>query len=310
MLGENSKKIVGIDEPTFTRIPANPIPVTWCAHIHNPLRLDPSAPTCVEVESPDILHDATWLSCLEKLKQPLLAAYIDPPPPEEVAPAAFCSQLKPLLSKLFPADRGYLFIWTARAQMATLLKEADAQLGFKYVENLCWIRKGLDNRILLSDGPARSPILAESKQTLLILKRDPRNQIKLRHQRNPDCVFDYAVQGRRPDARVYDVIETLIRPTIEDSKGEVAPSTATAITTAGPYLIHLWAGESETDRLVLQSRQNWIRVIERVNRSDNTSTTTTITTTITDCKNPSNAPFNEPFDDDDDDDQFIVTLDT
>ncbi len=236
------KATVSVDEPTFTRIPTKPIPVTWCAHIHNPLRVSDGAIGCIEVESDDLLS-GNWITKVTS-KQPILAAYIDPPVGMSIT--NLVSRLATLLLRLFTAKRGYLFIWTPRAQMATLMKEADRKLGFKYVENLCWIKKGLNSRILATN---EGGILADSKQTLLILKGDPSNTIKLRHQRNPDCIFDYCVQGRKPDARVYDVIETLIKPTREDS--------------IEPYLVHLWAGSSPTDRLVLQSRNLWIRVIEQ-----------------------------------------------
>ena len=204
--------------------------------------------SCLEVESTD-LCSGDWLPSIQtKGKSPILGAYINPPPgmPAE----ELVNKLTPLLPRLFTLKCGYLFIWCPRAQMASLLKTADKRLGYRYVENLCWIKKGLNNRPLLEDTTTTTSLIAESKQTLLILKRDPSNQIKLRHQRNADCIFDYCAQGRKPDARVYDVIETLIRPVDEDSPQ--------------PYLIHLWAGGSATDRLVLQSRHHWIRVYETI----------------------------------------------
>jgi hypothetical protein len=245
------RKNINLNDPTFIRIPSNPIPSTWCPTIHNPLRLN--SKKCLEVESPDLLRGDDWISAIRG--QSVLAAYINPPSTGSLTLSQVVSKLAVILPQIFTYKCGYLFIWTPRAEMATLLREADQKLGFKYVENLCWIRKGLDNRI--RQDASTNGILAESKQTLLILKKDPTSQIKLRHQRNPDCIFDYGVQGRKPDARVYDVIETLIKPCNEHS--------------TEPYLIHLWADSNPTDRLVLQFRSNWIRVFETTSTEDDNS---------------------------------------
>ena len=146
---------------------------------------------------------------------------------------------------------GYLFIWVEREELAQVIRASEEHLGFKYVENLCWIRRSLGNKIM-KEVPDTSGghglLFYKSKMTLLILRKDPNNLCKLRHQRNPDCIIDFVGPGRMPDGRVYDVIETLL-----DGSRSV-----------GPHLMHLWAGTSPTDRLVYQSRKHWIRVLEEV----------------------------------------------
>lgn len=237
--------VCDLDAPTHARIPSHPIPATWCSHIFNPLIVDDGERGCLEVETSSILNN-NWLDqChLSAKQQQILAIFLDPP--SDITSLALFSRLKTILPRIFIDDHGYLFLWTPRHLLAEMIRLADKQLGFKYVENLCWIRKGLNGRILEEHNPTAS-FMAESKQTLLILKRDPQNRIKLRHQRNGDCVFDYATQGRKPDGRVNDVIETLI----------VAPEESSQ-----PHLMHLWASNSPTNRLVYQSRQHWIRVLE------------------------------------------------
>lgn len=60
-----------------------------------------------------------------------------------------------------------------------------AKWGFKYVENFCWIKKDVNNQIHKS--PYR--YFNKSKLSLLIFRKE--GDIELRHQRNPDCVFDF-----------------------------------------------------------------------------------------------------------------------
>ena len=252
-LKQPKSSVRDLDAPTHTRIPPHPIPSTWCAHIFNPLIESSDKKSCLEVETTDILNhewlDKCHFSPSKQQQQQVLAIYLDPP--LDVTPSTLFSRLKVLLPRIFVNDYGYLFLWTPRHLLADLIRGADTQLGFKYVENLCWIRKGLNNRIL-EEVNSTATFMSESKQTLLILKRDPQNRIKLRHQRNGDCVFDYATQGRKPDGRVYDVIETLI----------VAPEGSSS-----PHLMHLWAGSSPTDRLVYQSRHQWIRILQSSGKS-------------------------------------------
>ena len=162
-------------------------------------------------------------------------------------------------------DYGYLFVWVEREYIAEMIRAAEG-CAFKYVENLCWIWRDGGNRLI---GRPHSMLLMQSKMTLMILKRDAGNKVKLRHQRNSDCIFDFFDDdepGRRPDFKVYDMIETLlIGPSNEKEKekekakengtGEKVPGTV-------PYLLHLWANPSATDRLISRHRSDWIRVSE------------------------------------------------
>ena len=244
-------KFVDIDAPTLIKIPPNPIPVTWAHLIHNPLKyLEKGGEGCTEILTSSILGENwDWLNG-SNLKCPIQGIYMRPPFNEEFTPQHWAKFMQKILPVVM--EGGYLFIWVEREELADVIRVADRFLSFKYVENLCWIRRSLGNRLLRENG--KTALFCKSKLTLLILRRDPKNQCKLRHQRNPDCIFDFVGPGRMPDGRVYDVIETLLDGT----------------KAIGPHLMHLWAGASPTDRLVYQARKHWIRVLEiEVDESDN-----------------------------------------
>ena len=80
--------------------------------------------------------------------------------------------------------------------------------GFTYVENLCWIRRYPNHSIVTEEYD----YFTKSKAILLIFKRG--EGITLRHQRNPDVIFDFVRRDKylaedKPD-NIYEVIETLL----------------------------------------------------------------------------------------------------
>jgi hypothetical protein len=242
-------KMIDLDAPTIIKLPPNPIPSTWAHIIHNPLKaIQKQLPNTTEILTKSI-SNRSWLQGL-KLRNPVQGILMRPPFNEETFNIKHWAKF---MQKLLPTvmPDGYLFIWVEREELADVIRAAEKYLSFKYVENLCWIRRDIGNR-LMRESTARNEIIVQpalfykSKMTLLILRRDPNNRCKLRHQRNPDCIFDFVGPGRMPDGRVYDVIETLLDGT----------------KLSGPHLMHLWAGNSPTDRLVYQARRQWIRVLE------------------------------------------------
>lgn len=86
------------------------------------------------------------------------------------------------VSKIVKA--GFLFIWLEKEWLQKLVS-ITAKWGFKYVENFCWIKKNINNQINRSEYS----YFNKSKLSLLIFRKE--GEIELRHQRNPDCVFDY-----------------------------------------------------------------------------------------------------------------------
>lgn len=240
-------KFVDIDAPTVIKLPPNPIPSTWAHLVHNPLKQGDS-PKCREICT-DSIQSEVWLEGLE-LSNSVQGIYMKPPFSDTFTIPVWAQFMKRLLPVVM--EDGYLFIWVQREELAGVIREADRLLSFKYVENLCWVRRDLGNKLmkepLALQDQSHPALFYKSKLTLLILRRDPNNTCTLRHQRNPDCIFDFVGPGRMPDGRAYDVIETLL----DGSKSH------------GPHLMHLWAGSSPTDRLVYQSRKHWIRVVEDV----------------------------------------------
>lgn len=229
-------KIVDFDAPTIIKIPPNQIPNTWAHIIHNPLK-QTGYDGCREILVESLTSG--WNSEL-KLANSIQGILMRPPFNEKFSIQKWAKFMKRFLPSVL--ENGYLFIWVEREELADVIRAAEKYLSFKYVENLCWIKRNLGNRLLLEEGS----LFYKSKMTLLILRRDPNNKCKLRHQRNPDCIFDFVGPGRMPDGRVYDVIETLL-------DGTSSP---------GPHLMHLWASSNPTDSLVYKSRKHWIRVIE------------------------------------------------
>lgn len=231
-------KVIDLDAPTLTKLPPNPIPSTWAHIIQNPLKYSSEAGQCEEILTESIVNDETWYFGLKGRK--VQGILMRPPLNENFSVLQWAKFMKRLLPNVL--DDGYLFVWVEREDLADVIRAAEKHLSFKYVENLCWIQRDLGNRLVKDPGF----LFNKSKMTLLILRRDPNNRCKLRHQRNPDCIFDFIGPRRMPDGRVYDVIETLLDGTRLN----------------GPHLMHLWANSSPIDRLVYRSRKQWIRVLE------------------------------------------------
>lgn len=57
--------------------------------------------------------------------------------------------------------------------------------GFIYVENLVWLKQDVNNKLAKQEYS----YFRKSKKTLLIFKNA--DGLELRHQRNPDVVFDF-----------------------------------------------------------------------------------------------------------------------
>ena len=246
-------KVVDKDAPSFTKHPSGAIPATWAHLVDNPFSRgeadEEKGPEPVWVA--DILADApAWTGQLRG--GTVHGILMRPPIGARASADSVAARMAPLLPAVMP--HGYLFVWSEREHMAALIRAFDRHCGFKYVENLCWVWRELGGRILHHRHAA--PLLARSKLTLLILRRDPDNRVKLRHQRNADCVFDVVRISEHsgdalntPDARVYDVIETLIDGSAFAHQHR-------------PHLLHLWANAAPEDLISLQYRRRWLRVVE------------------------------------------------
>eukprot|EP00884_Botryococcus_braunii_P022634 jgi/Botrbrau1/9054/Bobra.0376s0028.1 len=105
---------------------------------------------------------------------------------------------------------GFVFIWTEKQHMAAVVDLMDSW-GYSYVENLTWVYLAANNTILTVEAPYAQ----RSHLTLFIFRREGEGRdIELRHQRNPDVIFDclrhVEGQGQANPEEVFLTIETLL----------------------------------------------------------------------------------------------------
>ncbi|PRP84511.1 methyltransferase MT-A70, putative (ISS) [Planoprotostelium fungivorum] len=110
---------------------------------------------------------------------------------------------------------GMLFIWAEKEHTLQTIKLASLW-GFSYVENLIWVKKETNNKMILRDYE----YVKKNKHTLLMFKRG--DKIELRHQRSPDVIIDFQriERGGREQkpASIYEVIETMLPLAAYDEK--------------------------------------------------------------------------------------------
>ncbi|KAK9840812.1 hypothetical protein WJX81_006676 [Elliptochloris bilobata] len=88
------------------------------------------------------------------------------------------------LPRLVPV--GFVFVWAQKHHVAALVRQL-YRWGFCYIENLTWVQMAANNTVLTLPAPYAQ----RSHLTLLIFRKDGEGKdIELRHQRNPDVVFD------------------------------------------------------------------------------------------------------------------------
>ncbi|KAI9472175.1 MAG: hypothetical protein EXX96DRAFT_489167 [Benjaminiella poitrasii] len=107
---------------------------------------------------------------------------------------------------------GMVFVWTHKLIQADVVRTM-YDIDCRYVENLVWFKKSVNNVHL--DQP--SPYISSTKEILLMFKKG--DGFELRHQRSPDVIIDFEKPARewiqdeytepKPPG-VYDMIETLL----------------------------------------------------------------------------------------------------
>ncbi|KAI7852481.1 hypothetical protein BDC45DRAFT_513486 [Circinella umbellata] len=122
-------------------------------------------------------------------------------------------QVMDLLKKVVDhMTAGLVFVWTHKLLQADVVRMMDA-LDCKYVENLVWFKKSINNDTL--DEP--SPYISSSKEILLMFKKG--DGFELRHQRSPDVIIDFELPPQQwiseeftepKPQQVFDMIETLL----------------------------------------------------------------------------------------------------
>ncbi|KAI7904431.1 uncharacterized protein BX663DRAFT_535836 [Cokeromyces recurvatus] len=243
------KRVSNVDPslPTYVKIPARPISLSW-AHSIKPFNtkntLIPPGSNYHEVDniiSTNLTQYGTNFS----------AVYMDPPlllPGEEPCPGKITIEEFANLNVSDIVQSGFLFIWVEKEWLQKLVS-ITSKWGFKYVENFCWIKKNINNQIAKS----QYTYFNKSKLSLLIFRKE--GDIELRHQRNPDCIFDFIrpklsdeITEKKPPF-VYKVIETLLPNAVYNV--EKNPN--------GDKLLELWSKKGS-------KRQGWTTVVELVKK--------------------------------------------
>ncbi|KAF9102862.1 hypothetical protein BGX27_010836 [Mortierella sp. AM989] len=206
------KKISTMDPslPTYVRIPPVPIPRSW---IHAVKTLEKQVDLVKDIPGTRYEETTNILDLdLTRYGSDFQAIYMDPPllrDGEEPGPNKITlEQLSQLnISTVLP--RGFLFVWIEKEFLPALVQMAE-KWELRYVENFCWIKKTVNNQISCE----KSPYFNSSKLSLLVFRRE--GDIDIRHQRSPDCVFDF-IKPVNPDELseqkplfLYELIETLL----------------------------------------------------------------------------------------------------
>jgi len=194
--------------PTYIRIPPLPISRSWSKSIR-PISETKYVPT----EGFRYFEDDIFNFDYQKIGNDFQAIYMDPPlllPGEEKTPGKITIEEFGSLKISRLVKQGFLFIWCEKEYIPKLLEICE-KWGFKYVENFTWIKKYVNNKIV------RQPYIYfnKSKITCFIFRKEG-DYVELRHQRNPDCEFDYIkpkipgeLTQQKPEF-IYKVIETLL----------------------------------------------------------------------------------------------------
>lgn len=202
------RKIAEVDPslPTYIRIPQLPVSRYWSKSIR------PLSESMEIQEGFRYFEENIFNFDFSKIGHDFQAIYMDPPfvlPGEEKAPGQITIQEFEQLKIANLVEQGFLFIWCEKELIPELLRICESW-SFKYVENFTWIKKYVNNRIV------RQPYtyFNKSKITCFIFRKE--GDIELRHQRSPDCEFDF-IKPKLPNELVeqkpefmYKVIETLL----------------------------------------------------------------------------------------------------
>eukprot|EP01119_Soliformovum_irregulare_P009145 TRINITY_DN22305_c0_g1_i1.p1 TRINITY_DN22305_c0_g1~~TRINITY_DN22305_c0_g1_i1.p1 ORF type:complete len:508 (+),score=100.70 TRINITY_DN22305_c0_g1_i1:135-1658(+) len=130
-------------------------------------------------------------------------------------------------------ENGFIFIWIEK-ELTMEIANICQEWGFKYVENVVWLKQKIDFEPYIES----STYFNKRKMTLHIWRKGGKD-LDLRHQRNPDVVFDFVRKDKngredKPEF-IYEIIETLL-PTPKGWEG--------------PRFIEFWAKRN-------QRREGW-----------------------------------------------------
>ncbi|OLY82820.1 Peptidyl-tRNA hydrolase 2, mitochondrial [Smittium mucronatum] len=247
------RRVLTVDpySPTYVRIPPIPIPRSWVNTIQS-------------LDGPDHLEYSIYKSVPKiteinwKEYSSYHAVYMDPPLISGRKQGDFGVSDKTTLEQLrsIPINKilrpgGFLFIWSQKEFLPQIFSISETVWNLKYVENFCWIKKLTNNRI--SRSPSR--YFCKSKLTCLIFRNS--GDIEMRHQRSPDCVFDFIKPKLQDDDTefkpefVYNVIETLLPASICSAESPIPNRLLNLVSLvnvillmSGAFLVGMFASKS------------------------------------------------------------------
>jgi len=206
-------KLVHPLEPLKTRHP-DPLPLSWTLPIEPYDNTPKLIKNAVYIENENVLsfnlkeHVTTV-----RRGAPFIGILIDPPwkvdgkPGGDIIP----DSLRKLKISETIIPNGLIFIWTETEFIPAIMQLMN-EWNFTYVENFVWVKR-FANLQILKQGTEAKP-LRRSKMTLLMFRTHNDEHLELRHQRNPDVIFDILhhdedLLEEKPKF-IYDVIETLL----------------------------------------------------------------------------------------------------
>ncbi|KAF8941456.1 hypothetical protein BGZ58_008731 [Dissophora ornata] len=206
------KKVLTMDPslPTYVRIPPVPIPRSWIQPIRTlekQVELKPDIPGSRYEETPNILD-----LDLTRFGTDYQAIYMDPPllrEGEDPGPNKITIEQLGSLNVGAILPRGFLFVWIEKEFLPDVVRLAE-KWEMRYVENFCWIKRNANNHV----AREKAPYFNSSKLSLLIFRKE--GEVDIRHQRSPDCVFDFIKPSNSNElseekpAFLYELIETLL----------------------------------------------------------------------------------------------------
>jgi hypothetical protein len=188
------------DTCEIIKIPEDPIPIPWCKTIIPLLESEEKENGKIHVKK-KIKEEGILVESISKFNFQSLPSF------DAIlihSNYKTIHQLKQLpLDKNYLIKRGYIFIWIEKENISEMMNYFE-KINFIYVENMVWVKKELNNQYSKEDYF----FTKKSKRTLFIFKKNNEETKKLdiRHQRNPDTVFDF----KEPMEFVYSIVETLL----------------------------------------------------------------------------------------------------
>lgn len=226
-------------EDSYVRVPPVPVPRSWAKAVA-PLVPEEERRAAMEGRFRYEETDDVAGTDLVALGGGFLGVLMSPPWDDGFTPADLARLRLPVEAM----DRGFLFIWTDKRLISDVLDVATGW-GFRYVENLTWVRQRFNNRNTAED----SPWIRRSKSTLLMVRRETDARVELRHQRSPDVIFDFV---RRDPATGREVMPPTVYRTIET----LLPTALYSEADGRGRLLELWAGGRGS------CRAGWTTVVE------------------------------------------------